>query len=194
MNTFRRYRDIVIAACLLGSFLAFGCGKSGQDSSGASPVRKVVQPPGRGISSATEIDRKTFSISLPAGWTEDTKDDMHDPDSFVFFENPESCLFAVVIGKKSAGATVDEQLMNQKEAWLKNITEAKITDFRKWANYEGQGFEIEGKVHGTSLTRQRIFGFEKSDNVCVITESATPGDFKTFASDFETLRQSFKLK
>lgn len=194
MNTFQWYRRFVMAVPLFGSLLAVGCSKNVHDSSGAKQDRKVVQPPGQGIGREGEIDRKTFSMTLPAGWTEDTKDDMHDPDSFVFFENPESCLFTVIIGKKSAGASVDQQLTIQKKAWLKRVTEAKITGLQTWANYEGQGFEIEGKVNGIVLIRKRIFGFENADSVCVISESATFGDFTTFAGDFETIRQTFKLK
>jgi hypothetical protein len=193
MNKFRTHSLFVTAAWLLGLFVVFGCGLSDHDS--AKPERKVVQPPGHsGGSTAPSIERKTFSMSLPAGWTEDTKDDMHDADSFVFFENAESCLFAVMIGKKSAGASVDTQLMNQKEALLKKMTDTKVTELQTWSTYEGKGFEIEGKVAGIILTRQRIFGFETDENICVITESATPGDFATFAADFETIRQTFKLK
>lgn len=181
------------AAWLLGLFVVFGCGLSDHDK--AKTERKVVQPPGHsGGSTAPTIDRKTFSMSLPAGWTEDTKDDMHDADSFVFFENAESCLFAVMIGKKSAGASLDNQLVNQKDALLKKMTDAKVIEIQRWATYDGEGFEIEGKVAGIALTRQRIFGFENGDNICVITESATPGDFETYAADFETIRQTFKLK
>ena len=190
MNTFRRQRHFVTAVCLLGALLAFGCNQSGP----AKPKRKVVQPPGKVTGSAAVIDRKTYSLSLPAGWTEDTKDDMYDPESLVFFENAESCLFAVVMAQKSTGASVDEQLANQKETWLQKTTEAKTSDFQKWGNYEGKGFEIEGKVQGTFLTRQRFFGFEDADSVCIIMESATPEDFQTCASDFETIRQTFKLK
>jgi hypothetical protein len=191
MNTFRRSHHLALAFGLLSALLAFGCEHSGGD--GPKTERKVVQPPGGGHT-ATEIDRKTFSLSLPAGWTEDTKDDMHDPDSFVFFENPESCLFTVIIGKKSAGASVDELLEGQKEAFEKKLTGATTTEVDTWANYKVKGFRIEGKAQGISQTRALIYGFENGDNVCIITESATPGDFDTYAAEFETIRQSFKLK
>lgn len=143
---------------------------------------------------AAEIDRKTFSMSLPKGWTEDKKDDMYDPDSFVFFENSESCLFAVIVGKKSAGASVDNLLNHQKQAWQKKVTDAKSTELKRWSKYEGKGYEIEGKAQGIFRSRARIFGFENDHHVCIIMELATPGDFRTFADDFEKIRQTFKLK
>ena len=87
-------------------------------------------------------------MTLPKGWTEDTKDDMYDPDSFVMFENPKTCLFTLFIGKKSAGATVEGLLEPQRAAWGKRITESKFTDIKVWANYEGNGFELEGKIQG----------------------------------------------
>ena len=194
MNTFRVHRRFAIVACLLGSLLASGCVRSGQDISGGRQKRKVVQPPKKSVSGARVIDRKTFSMTLPAGWTENTEDDQYDPNSLVFFENSESGFFAVVIREKSAGASVAEEVMKQKEAWQKNMTGAKITALNKWANYEGEGFEIEGKLEGTYLTRQRVIGFENSDNICVIIESADPGDFQTFADDYDLIRQTFKLK
>ena len=146
------------------------------------------------LSRASETDRATFSMSLPKGWTEDTKDDMYDPDSFVFFENSESCLFAVIIGKKSAGASVDFLLKHQKEAWQKKIADSILTEIKKWSKYEGKGFELEGKILGIFRARARIFGFENDRHVCIITEYGTTGDLKTFADDFEKIRQTFKLK
>lgn len=143
---------------------------------------------------AADIERKTFSMTLPNGWTEKTKDDMYDPNSFVMFENPESCLFIVMIANKSAAATVEELLKHQKEEWQKRITESKSTDIKIWSKYEGSGFELEGKTQGMIRSRVRIFGFQKGDNVCVVIEFGVLADLKTFAADFETIRQSFKLK
>ena len=144
--------------------------------------------------SSTAIDRKTFSMSLPGGWTEDTKDDMYDPDSFVFFENSESCLFCVFIGKKSAGLTIDAVLEEQKKSYQKKLTEFTTSTFNSWSKYQGEGIEITGKMYGAIRYRSRLFGFENGDNVCVVTEAATPADFRTYANDFETIRQSFVLK
>src|SRR5215813_7613598 len=122
------------------------------------------------LSHALELDRETFSLSLPKGWTEDTKDNMYDPNSFVFFENSESCLFTLIIGKKSAGASVDLLLRHQKEAWQKKMADSKLTEIKKWSKYEGKGFELEGKVLGILRGRARIFGFENDHHVCIITE------------------------
>jgi hypothetical protein len=146
------------------------------------------------LGGAAEINRKTFAVSLPAGWTEDTKNDMHDPDSFVIFENSESCLFMVIVGKKSAGATVEDLLKEQKAQFLKRMTDAKSTNITAWSEYKGRGFEMEGKINGIVRTRVRAFGFEKADNVCLVIESGTLGDLKTFADDFVKIRKTFKLK
>jgi len=143
---------------------------------------------------SAEIDRKTFSISLPDKWAEDTKDDMYSPDSFIFFDGPESCLFTVMVGKKSAGASVDDLLKNQIDSIKKKFTDEKIAKITKWSRFDGKGFKIEGKIQGIFITRFTVFGFEKGDYVCLVEESATLGDYKTYANDFEKIRQSFKLK
>ena len=161
-----------------------------KDSSSAKPSEGIV----KSVQTATKIDRKTFSMSLPIGWKEDKKDDMYNPDSTVFFENPEPCLFLVIIRKKSAGASVDSLLTAQKSSWQSKFTDTKIMDISKWANYEGKGFEIEGKFQGIRLSRSRIFGFENADKVSIIIEFAALNDFKTCASDYEEIRQTFKLK
>ncbi|MEP6663964.1 MAG: hypothetical protein ABJC04_09900 [Verrucomicrobiota bacterium] len=80
------------------------------------------------------------------------------------------------------------------EQWQKKVTDLKSSPIKKWSNYEGKGFEIEGKIQGIVRSQARIFTFEKGDNVCLITEYATVGDLKTFAADFAKIRQSFKLK
>ncbi|MGO9478529.1 MAG: hypothetical protein ACLQAH_07970 [Limisphaerales bacterium] len=169
----------IIISFLLSALCFTGCG--------CHPTASTTKSP-------TEIDRKTFSMSLPDGWTEDTKDDMYEPDSFVFFENPESCLLTVIIGKKSAGMSIDLILEKEKEAYLKKCTDAKTSTFGQWSKYQGNGVEIDGKMGGTIKYRTRIFGFENGDNVCVIIEAATPGDLDKYADDFETIRQTFKLK
>ncbi len=142
---------------------------------------------------ATEINRKTFSVSLPGNWVENTKDDTYSPDSFVFFEGPESTLFSVIIGQKSTGASLDTLLNNQRDSFKKKMTDATITVITKWSNVDGKGFKIEGKVQGIVSVRVTIFGFEKGDNVCIVEEYATPGDYKTYARDFEKIRQTFRL-
>jgi len=143
---------------------------------------------------STEINRKTFSLSLPDNWIENTNDDMYSPDSFIFFEGPESTLFTVVIGQKSAGASVEDFVNNQKTIQSKRFKDLTITNITKWSNYEGKGFQIVGKVMGIANARLTVLGFEKGDNVCLIEEYATLNDFKTYASDFEKIRQTFRLK
>jgi len=133
-------------------------------------------------------------MALPKGWTEDTKAELYDPDTIVFFENSESCLFTVVIGKKSAGASVEAKLKAYKQATEKNYTEVKLKEFGKWSRYQGKGIEIEGKLQGTLRSRTRIFAFEKGDSVCVVKESAILADWKKFIADFEKIREGFKVK
>ena len=133
-------------------------------------------------------------MSLPVGWTELTKDDMYDPDSFVMFENSESCLFIVFIGKKSAGMTVDMILEKEKQSYEKKFTDLTTSKFSSWSKYQGQGVEMAGKIDGGIKYRSRMFGFENGDNVCAVIEAATPGDCETYAGDYETIHQSFNLK
>lgn len=143
---------------------------------------------------AIEINRKTFSVSLPGNWIEDMKRDTYNPDSLVFFDGPESALFTVIVGQKSAGSSVDAKLDNQREVFKKKFANATITVITKWSNVDGKGFQMEGKVQGTTENgRITVFGFEKGDNVCIVEEYATPGDYKTYARDFEKIRQTFRL-
>ena len=142
---------------------------------------------------ATEINRKTFSMTLPGNWIEDTKRDTYDPDSLVFFDGPESALFSVIVGQKSAGSSVDTMLDNQRDYYKARIVNATITPITKWSNFDGKGFQMEGKVQGIANGRITVFGFEKGDNVCIVEEYATPGDYKTYARDFEEIRQTFRL-
>jgi len=142
---------------------------------------------------ATEINRKTFSMTLPGNWIEDSKRDTYDPDSLVFFDGPESALFSVIVGQKSAGSSVDTMLDNQRDYYKARIVNATITPITKWSNFDGKGFQMEGKVQGIANGRITVFGFEKGDNVCIVEEYATPGDYKTYARDFEKIRQTFRL-
>lgn len=146
------------------------------------------------VAYAAQIERKTFSVSLPAGWTEDTKDDMYDANSFVFFENPESCVFSVIIGIKANGASVEQMLSSQKASWEKKLAEPQFTKMEKWGQYSGTGYDARGKLQGTLQYQVRLFGFETADNTCVITETSTVGDAKKFSADFDAIRRTFRLK
>jgi hypothetical protein len=140
------------------------------------------------------INRKTFSMLLPKGWTEDTKDDMYQPDSFVMFENEDSCLFVVFIGKKSAGMSADVLFKTETETYLKKMTDSQTTTFDKWTKYTGKGMTITGKIGGAVQFHTSVFVFENGDNVCAAIEAATPSDLKKYADDYDTIRKSFVLK
>ena len=139
------------------------------------------------------IDRATFSMTLPKGWTEDTKGEIDDPNSFVIFQGPQTCLFAAVASKQLVGETIEDLLKSQYESWRKRLTASKSRDIKIWSKYEGKGFELEGKLQGVPF-RTRAFGFQKGDTVCLIVESGALADLETFADDSEKIRQTFKLK
>jgi len=143
---------------------------------------------------SAQIDRKTFSLTLPANWIEQTNDDMYNPDSFIFFSGPESTLFTVVIGQNSAGASVDTLVNNQRDNFVKKFKDPSAAKIAQWAGHSGSGFKIDGKIMGIMSARVTIFAFQNGDNVGLIEEYATLNDYKTYAPDFEKLRQTFKLK
>src|ERR1043166_296573 len=109
--------------------------------------------------SAGEIDRPTFSLSLPASWTENTHDDMYNANSFVFFEKGETALFNVIIGDRKAGATPEPMVRRQESNWRNKLTNLKFTDLRNWSRYKGAGVELEGDMQEVVRVRARIFGF-----------------------------------
>ncbi len=200
MNTFRRYGSFILTVAL-GLFVVLGCRRSRPSYNynyNSSPRPSATPTVNRTATPYpdTKIDRKTFSMALRAIWKEDTTGANYDPDTFVMFERGTStnCLFEILIGKKSAGASVDGLLASQRDGWLKIVSEPKVTEFHEWGNYTGKGVEIEGKVQGTFLQQHRIFVFTKGDAVCLVIESAPPKDFFLYSGDFKTIRNSFKLK
>ena len=146
------------------------------------------------IERTTFIDRMTFSMSLPDKWTENTNDDNYNSNSFVFFEGPEQGFFFVMIGKKSAGASVDILVNAQRDELSKKFTDAAITKITKWSSFDGNGLIIEGKIMGILNARATIFGFEKADNVCLVEEYSSLRGYNKYGKDFATMRQTFRVK
>jgi hypothetical protein len=145
--------------------------------------------------SSSQIDRESFSMTQPTGWTEVTTIRGYDPNSFVIFQQPESnCLFEVLIVKKSAGAVPGNLLMSQKEGWLKTVSDSKVELFDRWGSYFGQGYDMEGKIAPQHIQRHRVFVFSEGDSVCILVESAPSAKFFDHENDFKTIRESFKLK
>jgi len=129
-------------------------------------------------------------MSLPQGWIQNKSVRTLIPNSTnASFLNQEFCQFEVVIGFEA-----DSFLKSRKEEWQMLFADAKSTEFKKWADYEGEGFEIEGKVEGDLPYRKRLFRFYKQGRVCVIVESASLENFNKYAADFKVMRQTFKLK
>lgn len=148
-----------------------------------------------GALAATQIDRKTFSMSLPAHWMENTKDDLYDPNSCVFFEGPESCFFNVTIGKKATGVSIDAFVENQNKMMRQKFTDITTsTKISRWSNFSGDGIEIVGKPAGLIRSRVRFFAFENDESVCLVVEFGTLADLQKYSSDFELIRQTFNLK
>jgi hypothetical protein len=187
-----------------------------KDNNGNTPLHDAVMNPFKlpngnteiidclrqrgGHESTTEIDRltfinrATFSMSLPDKWTENTTSDNYNSNSFIFFEGPEQVHFFVMIGKKSAGASVETLLNAQRDELSKKFTDAMITKTTKWSGFDGQGLRIEGKIMGILSARLTIFGFEKVDNVCLIEEYSSLRAYNICSNDFEKIRQTFKIK
>ena len=143
---------------------------------------------------SVEINRKTFSVGLPAAWNENRKDDMYEPDSFVFFEGPESTLFTVTIGQKSTGISVDLLVDKERTYLSQKFTDATVTTTTNWSKFYGSGCVFEGKIGGMVRARATMFGFENGNNVCLIQEYATFNDYIKYANDFKCIRDSFTLK
>jgi hypothetical protein len=139
-----------------------------------------------------EIDRKSFSVSLPKGWKE-RKLDFGDRDFVASFDNSASCMFTVLVRPKSDGVTAAAMLEAQTKPFKTNLADAKATEFTKWGQYQGNGVEIQGTLKRTSV-RAQTFGFEEGSNICIIGEEANLSDYKTYADDFEKIRRTFKLK
>jgi len=143
---------------------------------------------------AGPIDRKTFSLTLPSDWTENTHDEMYNAEFFVFFEKGETGLFTVIIGDKSTGAIPEKVMRTQEAGWRNRLTNVKFTDLHSWSRYKGIGVEIEGLMQDVVRVRTRIFAFQTDRYACVITESASVHDWSSLESDFAQIRKSFRLK
>jgi hypothetical protein len=197
MNTFRRYGSFILTVAL-GLLLVLGCRRSrpaynyNYNSSprpSATPTVNRTATPYPDV----KIDRKTFSLTLPADWTEDTKTELN-PDSFGIFEkSKQDVVLSIQIRKKSEGFAADKLLTEQKTQLLMVTFYTKIDEFKEWGNYKGHGFDISGRLRGKQDWRHRVFAFEQGDKVCLITESGAPVYFM-HDDDFKTIRNSFKLK
>jgi len=150
--------------------------------------------PGCKPAGARHIDRRTFAMTVPEGWTEDKNDSMYDANGFVMFENKDSCLFIVFVTRKTKAVTVDTIVEKQRQAYLKKMTDTKAGAFVQWSRYKGKGLRLVGKVNGAVPFDNRIFAFENGTNVCSIVEAATPDDFNKYGRDYDQIRQSFVLK
>lgn len=82
---------------------------------------------------------------------------MYSPDSFVFFDGPQSAYFFVMVGKKSAGASVELIVGKQKDQFSKKFTDSTMAEITKWSTFDGKGYRIEGKIGGISKARITMF-------------------------------------
>jgi hypothetical protein len=168
MNRFPQCPRLIVATLLLGLLVAVGCSRRVRPAYNAGPKPSPTATIARTPTPLPnpQIDRKTFSMTRPTGWTEDTKGEAYNPDSFVMFErgSGSNCLFEVIIVKKSAGASPDKLLASQTDGWLKIVSDAKVEQFDQWGSYRGQGSDIEGKVNAKYIQRHRVFNEGRNSN------------------------------
>ena len=153
------------------------------------------------FASTIEIDRETFSLSLPGQWIENTNINRYDPNSLILFKGPRSAVFSLMIRRKSPGTSVDSLIAEQRNAFANRLQNASFTEISDWPGPDSRGLQIDGNVLGVkgqqvALVEQHvtIFGLENDDHVCIVEECANLDDYKEYAGDFETLRQTLKLK
>lgn len=135
----------------------------------------------------------SFSVMLPAFWTV-VKDEHHEPDlSVQCFSPNQSAYFAVSIERKSNGSSIDSEVDTLKKEFTRTVENPSFGSIKEWSGLSGEGVNIDG-THDATKMRIAIFVFERGDIVCAVVEVAAFVDDKQFAKDFETIRNSFKLK
>lgn len=143
---------------------------------------------------STQIDRKTFALCLPHRWKEDTNNSEYNPDHFVFFESPDNAgYFFVMVRQNTAIFSADSLVNRYKETLINKMTDATIADIGNWSDFHGKGFVIEGTL-GNERVRATTFGVEKGDKTYVVQELISVAKYETYATDFQLLRRTFRLK
>jgi hypothetical protein len=145
-----------------------------------------------GSATATAIDRKAFSFSLPPRWTE-LKNETYDGEQAAFFQGRSSCLLSIVVRPKSDQISAASLLEVMTKEMKKQFSGVNATDFASWGKYQGTGRALEGTIKNEKCVSS-AFGFEGDTYVGVATEFSGLADQKKYQNDFEQIRQSFRLK
>lgn len=189
---------LAVPACIVFSVIAL-VKKQPQESVVRAATGGVAPPPLGEPASASHtntipgtIEEDGFSLSLPNGWTEDSKS-TSGPVQWYSYVGSGRVAFFIMVSLKSSGSSADYLVGAQREALFEKIPEQPTTDITRWSRYTGKGIQVEGSLVGkpASIT---IFGMESGDRVGLIMETIYHGPSEqTLAGELEQIRQSFKL-
>jgi len=143
------------------------------------------------------IDRKTYSLSLPSGWKEETskhQDDGNGNTVDVFRNVGNTMATTVLLHPKTENFDPVAVLSAATDSMEKKFGDPKrIEEFTAWGRYQGKGGQLEGTFEKVRY-RARTFVFESGTQACVIAEFIKISDYEKSAADLEQIRQSFRLK
>ena len=145
-----------------------------------------------------KADYRAFSFRLPENWEEINKDDP-EPKPYIRFQGGDSTEFGVSIRPKSSGFSLATEVNKERDDWINCLwlrdQKSTATEITNWSRYTGKGYDIEFMGHEEMPPVQvTVFGFENSNNVCIVYEYAWVSDFEKYARDFKKIRETFRLK
>lgn len=143
-------------------------------------------------SNPTKLNRKHFSLQMPANWKVDTAMEDHDPDTYFSVESPgrNTVYFTIYDVETDAKQNVLD-MRAYYDAYMKKATKKP---FKRWGRFNGYGLEYRGRLMGTSSGTVRLFSHSTSRKSFIIVEEFYEEDRTATQPGFKQIASSFTLK
>jgi hypothetical protein len=97
---------------------------------------------------AQQLNRKYFSVQMPANWKVDTGMEDYDPDTYFNVESPGgNTVFFMVY---DVATDPKENVQHQLAFYDDYVKKARKKPFSRWGQYNGHGMEYKGRLMGRS--------------------------------------------
>jgi hypothetical protein len=141
---------------------------------------------------AQQLNRKYFSVQMPANWKVDTGMEDYDPDTYFNVESPGgNTVFFMVY---DVATDPKENVQHQLAFYDDYVKKARKKPFSRWGQYNGHGMEYKGRLMGTLSGTVRIFSHSSSRRSFIIIEEYYDEDKSSTQPGFQQIASSFKLK
>ncbi len=167
---------------LLGCFLlATACHPAQKRPPADAPAAKVIQ-------------RAMYTVTYPADWKLDEKDEDFDLDNYFSIDSPGACNASFFLFDTKIDPQAHLRAQQQKQTEMLFKSAPTVTPFKKWGALDGAGIDLYGGIKPVGKAHMRSFAHAEEKRSVVTIEFCFDDEAAAAQPAFDQIERSFRFK